>query len=107
MRENMVNVGGPRRAGCPDLTAFHWLMRGGQTRYCECIFCVKDVAVAGCTSICFVLCCLIVGESFFPAYPAERWALNGKVKVMLLTILAYDVFAIDELHSTALGKGHI
>ena len=28
---------------------------------------------------------------FFPAYPAERFVLNGKVKVMLLTML----FAIE------------
>ena len=56
-----------------------------------CWFVVKDVAIAGCTSICFELCCLIVGESLFPAYPAERCALNGKVKVMLLTML----FAIE------------
>ena len=37
-----------------------------------------------CTYLCFKLYCLIVGESFFPVYPAERCALNGKVKVMLL-----------------------
>ena len=35
--------------------------------------------------------CLIVGETtFFPAHPAERfcakWEVNGKVKVMLITI---------------------
>ena len=24
MRENMVNVRGPRQAGCPDLAAFRW-----------------------------------------------------------------------------------
>ena len=36
---------------------------------------VKDLAAAVCTYICFELCCLIVGESFFPAYPAERCAL--------------------------------
>ena len=50
---------------------------------------------AVCTSICFELCCLIVGESFFSAYPAERCALNyakweGEGDV------AYDVFAIEE-----------
>ena len=36
------------------------------------------------TSICFELCCLIVGESFFQStYPAERFMLNGKVTVVL------------------------
>ena len=62
------------------------------------------VAATVCTSICFELCCLIVGESFFPAHPAERCALfkwEGEGDV------AYDVFAVDELHSTALGKGRI
>ena len=28
MRKNMVNVRGPRRAGWPDLTAFHMLSTG-------------------------------------------------------------------------------
>ena len=27
--------------------------------------------------------CLIVGEIFFPVYPAERFVLNGKVTVVL------------------------
>ena len=53
-----------------------------------CEGCSSYVAAAVCTSICFELCRLIVGESFFPAHPAERCALhvNGKVKVMLLTM---------------------
>ena len=65
-----------------------------------CWFVVKDVAIAGCTSICFELCCLIVGESFFPAYmyPAERCALNGKVKVMLLTMCS-QLMSCTRLHS--------
>ena len=33
----------------------------------------------------FELCCLVVGE-FFPARPAERFVLNGKVKVMLTKV---------------------
>ena len=33
----------------------------------------------------FELCCLVVGE-FFPAHPAKRFVLNGKVKVMLTTV---------------------
>ena len=60
--------------------------RGISSLLCVCWLVVKDAAIAGCTSICFELCCLILGESFFPAYPAERCALNGKVKVMLLTM---------------------
>ena len=59
---------------------------------------VKDVAAAACTSICFELCCLIVGESFFPAHPAERCALNGKVKVMLLTMCS-QLMSCTRLHS--------
>ena len=53
--------------------------RGINSLLCVCWLVVKDVAAAGCTSICFELCCLIVGESFFPAYPAERSALNVDV----------------------------
>ena len=30
IRENMENVRGPRRMGCPDLTAFHWGCEGGK-----------------------------------------------------------------------------
>ena len=36
-----------------------------------------------CTYLYFELFCLIVGESLFPVYPAERCALNGKVTVVL------------------------
>ena len=46
-----------------------------------------------CFKLCFKLCCLIVGEMFFPVHLAERFVLNGKVKVMLTTVC----FAIDEL----------
>ena len=60
--------------------------RGTNSLLWVCWLVVKDVAIAGCTSICFELCCRIVGKSFFPAYPAERCALNGKVRVMLLTM---------------------
>ena len=60
------------------------------------------MAAAGCTSA-PSCACLIVGEIVFPVYPAERFVLNGEVKVMLLTML----FAIDEFNSIALGKGRI
>ena len=60
--------------------------------------CVKNVAATVCASIYFELCCLIVGESFFPAYPAERCALNGKVKVMLLTMCS-QLMSCTRLHS--------
>ena len=33
----------------------------------------------------FKLCCLVVGK-MFPVYPAERFELNGKVKVMLTKV---------------------
>ena len=49
----------------------------------------KDMAAVGCTSA-PSCACLIVGE-IFSVYPAERFVLNGKVKVMLLTML----FAIE------------
>ena len=39
-----------------------------------------------CASIYFELCCLIVDETFFPAHPAERFALNGEVKVVLTKV---------------------
>ena len=42
---------------------------------------MKNVAATVCASIYFELCCHIVGE-FFPAHPAERFVLNGKVKVI-------------------------
>ena len=54
---------------------------------------MKNVAAAVGTKFCFKLCCLIVGEMFFPVHPAERFVLNGKVKVMLTTVCS----AIDEL----------
>ena len=48
---------------------------------------MKDVAAAV-VRIYFELCCLIVGETFFPAHPAERfcakWEGEGDVD--------YDVF---------------
>ena len=45
------------------------------------------MAAAGCTSA-PSCACLIVGEIFSQSiYPAERFVLNGKVKVMLLTML--------------------
>ena len=47
---------------------------------------MKDEAVAVYTSIYFELCCLIVGKTFFLAHPAERFVLNGEVKVMLITM---------------------
>ena len=39
--------------------------RGINSLLCVCWLVVKDVAIAGCTSICFELCCLIDGEFFF------------------------------------------
>ena len=72
--------------------------RGINSLLCVYWLVVKDAAIAGCTSICFELCCLIVGESFFPAYPAERCALNGKVRVMLLTMYS-QLVSCTRLHS--------
>ena len=52
---------------------------------CECFGSVVTyVATAWCTMTCFELCCLIVGEFFFPVYPAERCVLNGKVTLVLI-----------------------
>ena len=53
---------------------------------CECFgsaVAYMYVATAWCTMICFELCCLIVGEIFFPVYPAERRVLNGKETLVL------------------------
>ena len=45
--------------------------------------CVTDEAIAGCASIYFELCCLIVDETFFLVHPAERfcaeWGGEGDV----------------------------
>ena len=46
---------------------------------------MRYVAAAGSLCIYFKLCCLVVGD-FFPVHPAERFALNGKVKVMLTKV---------------------
>ena len=51
-----------------------------------------------CTYLYFELRCFIVGEFFFPAYPAERCALNGKVKVMVLTMCS-QLMSCTRLHS--------
>ena len=58
---------------------------------------MRNVAAAVGTKFCFKLCCLIVGEMFFPVHPAERFVLNGKVKVMSTLMLTTVCFAIDEL----------
>ena len=66
--------------------------------------CSKDKAAAV-VRIYFELCCLIVGETFFPAQPAERfcakWEGEGDVD--------YDMFAkeckVERRHS--LGKGRV
>ena len=50
-----------------------------------CLICVKDVAAAV-VRIYFELCCLIVGETFFQPTQLSGFVLNGKVKVMLITI---------------------
>ena len=55
------------------------------------------------TKFCFELCCLIVGEMFFPVHPAERFVLNGKVKEMLTTVC----FAIDERCEMVIEKVRI
>ena len=44
-----------------------------------------DMAAAGCTSA-PSCACLIVGEIFFPVYPAERFVLNGKETVVLKVV---------------------
>ena len=64
---------------------------------CECFGSgVTYVATAWCTMICFELFCPVVGEILFPVYPAERFVLNGKVKVMLLTMLfAIEGYAVE------------
>ena len=70
--------------------------RGANSLLWMCLICVKDVAASVFTS---ELCCLIVGESFFPAYPAERfcakWEGEGDVD--------YDMFAkectVERRHS--------
>ena len=67
--------------------------RGTNLSLWVCWFVVRNVAAAVGTKFCFKLCCLIVGEMFFPVHPAERFVLNGKVKVMLTTVCS----AIDEL----------
>ena len=43
--------------------------------------CVKDVAAS--VFISTLSCAVSLSVKFFPAYPAERCALNGKVKVVL------------------------
>ena len=46
---------------------------------------MKDVAAAV-VRIYFELCCLIVGETFFQPTQLSSFVLNGKVKVMLITM---------------------
>ena len=46
---------------------------------------MKDVAAAV-VRIYFELCCLIVGETFFQPTQLSGFVLNGKVKVMLITM---------------------
>ena len=46
---------------------------------------MKNVAAAV-VRICFELCCLIVGETFFQPTQLSGFVLNGKVKVMLITM---------------------
>ena len=50
-----------------------------------CLICVKDVAAAV-VCIYFELFCLIVGETFFQPTQLSGFVLNGKVKVILITI---------------------
>ena len=64
---------------------------------------MKNVAATVGIKFCFKLCCLIVGEMFFPVHLAERFVLNGKVKVMLTTVC----FAIDERCEMAIEKVRI
>ena len=58
---------------------------------------MKDEAIAVCTSIYVELCCLIVGENF-PAHPAERFVLNGKVKVMLTKVCSLQSRGVSGRH---------
>ena len=45
---------------------------------------MKDVAAS--VFISTLSCAVSLSVKFFPAYPAERCALNGKVRVMLTTV---------------------
>ena len=59
--------------------------RGANSLLWMCLICVKNVAAAV-VRIYFELCCLIVGETFFQPTQLSGFVLNGKVKVMLLTM---------------------
>ena len=79
MRENMDDVRGPRRAGCPDLILIS-LLSTGEARGANSLLrvywiCMKDVAASLFTST--LSCAVSLSVNFFPAYPAERCALNG------------------------------
>ena len=51
--------------------------------------CVKNVAAAV-VRIYFELCCLIVGVTFFQPTQLSGCVLNGKVKVMLITMCSLN-----------------
>ena len=56
--------------------------RGINSLLWVCLICVKDVA-AGVVHLLALSFAVSLSVNFFPAYPAERCALNGKVKVVL------------------------
>ena len=76
--------------------------RGANSLLWMCLICVKNVAAAV-VRIYFELCCLIVGETFFQPTQLSGFVLNGKVKVMLITMCSLGVCS----RVTALGKGRI
>ena len=58
------------------------LARGANSLLSTCLICVRDVA-ADVVHLSTLSSAVSLSVNFFPAYPAERCALNGKVKVVL------------------------
>ena len=56
--------------------------RGANSLLSMCMICVKNVA-ADVVHLPALSSAVSLSVNFFPAYPAERCALNGKVKVVL------------------------
>ena len=67
---------------------------------------MKNVA-AVCVHIYFELCCLIVGEIVFQPTQLSGFVLNGKVKVMLITMCSLKSVQSSDDRVTTLGKGRI
>jgi hypothetical protein len=52
------------------------------------------------------LSCLVVGEIFFPVYPAERCVLNGKVTVVLHGVSAIMCAVVRQALRTCVSWRH-